>query len=223
MQATFPHLALHQGVRVWMAGQALDANESISGADTVVPTQRGRWMATAGFVIRDEAATLQWQAFLAQMQGRVGTTLVPIASRFRPKDGDGLWLPYCQIGGFAGHQTQTHWGVNRTQVDRVVIASAAPLRAIEIDITLVDSTGIRPGQYFSIGERLHRVQAAWRPTDTTHRIMFEPPLREAVPAGAHVEIQRPVCRMRMVSETEGVMDQLLDRLPSVEVNFVEAM
>ena len=38
-----------------------------------------------------------------------------------------------------------------------------------------------------------------------------------------VEIEKPVCRMRFTTETEGVFDQSLDVLPSVTVNFQEAI
>ena len=77
MQATFPFLALSKEATFHLEGQSLDLAESISGTETVVPTLRGKWMAQVSFVLRGEAATLQWQAFLAQMQGRIGTTLVP--------------------------------------------------------------------------------------------------------------------------------------------------
>ena len=53
--------------------------------------------------------------------------------------------------------------------------------------------------------------------------MFEPPLRAAVGAGARIEIERPVCKMRMVSETEGIFDQSLDVFPQVQVQFSEAL
>ena len=95
MQATFPYLALHQTAQFYLVGQSLETQESISGVETVVPTMRGRWTATATFALKDEAATLQWQAFLAQMQGRIGTTLVPCRSRYRrhrsSRPGAGRW------------------------------------------------------------------------------------------------------------------------------------
>lgn len=223
MQATFPHLALWQDVQFYIAGQSLEPEESVSGDKTIVPTMRGKWMASAKFVLRGEAATLQWQAFLAQMQGRIGTTLVPCRSRYRPKDRNGLPLPFCNIGGMAGSQTFEHFGFQNTPVNRIVLASAAALRATELDLTLIDSTGLRPGQFFSIGERLHRVQLHWRPNGATHRVMIEPPLRAAAPAGARLEIERPVCKMRMVSETEGLFDQAMAITPSTPVNFMEAL
>ena len=163
MQATFPHLALWQDVTFHLSGQSLDPAESISGAQTIVPTLRGKWMATASFVLRGEAATLQWQAFLAQMQGRIGTTLVPARSRYRPKDANGLPLPFCDIANLRGAQTWQHFGFENTDVARITLAASAALRATELSLNLPASTGLRPGQFFSIGNRLHRVQHHWQP------------------------------------------------------------
>lgn len=223
MQASFPHLALWQDVRFRITGQSLEPAESISGVETIVPTMRGRWVGSASMVLHGEAATLQWQAFLAQMQGRIGTTLVPARSRYRPKDRNGRDLPFNDIGGIAGAQTFEHFGFRNAPVTRVALAAAAALRATELDLTLIDSTGLRPGQYFSIGERLHRVQHYWQPAAASHRIMIEPPLRAAAPAGKRLEIERPVCRMRMMTEDEGAFDQSMAVLPTVQVNFVEAL
>ena len=223
MQATFPHLALFQEVRFHLAGQSLEPEESVNGTETIVPTMRGRWIGVADFAMKGEAATLQWQAFLAQMQGRIGTTLVPCRSRYRPKDRKGLDLPFVKTGGFAGAQTFGHFGVENTQVDRIVLASAALLRATELDLTLNDTTGLRPGQFFSIGERLHRVQLHWRPNGATHRVMIEPPLRAAAPAGARLEIERPVCLMRMRAEDDGVIDQSRAYVPKAQITFMESL
>ncbi|WP_423212248.1 hypothetical protein [Paracoccus yeei] len=222
MQATFPFLALHQTAQFYLTGQSLEPQESISGVETIVPTMRARWTATATFALKDEAATLQWQAFLAQMQGRIGTTLVPCRSRWRPRDRDGHGMTFCRVAGLADAQTMEHWGFANTEVTRVAVAAPVALRATEMDLNYQDTTGLRPGQYFSVGERLHRVQQAWQVAGV-HRIMFEPPLRAAVAAGARVEIERPVCKMRMVSETEGIFDQSLDVFPQVQVQFSEAI
>lgn len=222
MQATFPHFALWQDVQFYLTGQSQEPAESISGAQTIVPTLRGRWMAQASFVLHGEAATLQWQAFLAQLQGRIGTTLVPVHSRYRPKDRNGKPLPFCDVADIAGAQTWEHFGFANTPVTRATVLSDMPLRASEIDLTFSDTTGIRPGQYFSINDRLYRVQHHWQPAQNVSRIRFEPPLRKAVQAGQAVELARPVCLMRCTTETEGLFDQSLDVLPRVTLNFVEA-
>ena len=223
MQATFPHRLLRQASQFWLEGMSLEPQDSINGTPTVVPTMRGRWLASCQFVLRGEAATLEWQAFLAQMEGRVGTTLVPAHYRWRPRDRDGHPLAFCDVADLADAQTWEHFGFDNTDIRRVSVAASAPLRATQIDVTLSDTTGLRPGQKLSIGERLYRVQAHWQPNDTVHRLMIQPPLRQAVAAGTRVEIEKPVCRMRMTTETEGLFDQSLAVLPSVTVNFQEAI
>lgn len=224
MQATFPHLAGWRSIRFWPEGMALDPQKSISGVDTIVPTMRGHWRASGSLVIHGEARVLQWQSFLAQMQGVLGTTLVPCFSWFRPKDRDGHVVAFNRIAGIAGAQTWEHFGFEGTPVSRIVVASVAPLRATEMDIEIRNSTGIRPGQYFSVGERLHQVLSHWKPDATSHRIMFHPPLRAQVTPGTPIKVDRPVCRMRFTSETEGQFDQSHDNpAPQITVNFVEAL
>lgn len=224
MQATFPYLAGWRSVRFWPEGMSLEPQQSITGVDTMVPTMRGRWMAQGTVVIHGEAAVLQWQAFLAEMEGRVGTTLVPCFSWFRPKDRNGRMLPFNDTAGFHRTQTFSHFGLTSVAAPRVTVAAAAPLRATELRIALADTTGLRPGQYFSIGERLHQVRSHWEPEVGQHHIRFRPPLREAVAAGTAVEIARPVCKMRFTSEEEGGFAQdYADIAPKITVNFTEAL
>ncbi|MEQ3644773.1 MAG: hypothetical protein ABNH17_05555 [Paracoccus sp. (in: a-proteobacteria)] len=223
MQATFPHLAQHQEAQFYMMGQSQEVVESITGAETITPTMRGHWRATVNFVLKGEASTLQWQTFMAQMQGRIGTTLVPVHSRFRPKDRNGRPLPFAETANLSDAQTWEHFGLENTQFNRITLAAAAPLRATQLSLTLFDTTGIRPGQFFSIGERLYRVQSHWQPSAGVRRVMIEPPLRAAAGVGTPLEVARPVCRMRMVSETEGLFDQTMAVRPRVSVNFREAI
>lgn len=223
MQVTFPHRAMWQSVTFNLTGQSMEPQQSISGAETVVPVPRGRWTASMSFVLKGEAQVLQWQAFLAQMEGRIGTTLVPARSRWRPRDRDGHALAFCTTANLADAQTWEHFGFENSIVHHMNAAAPAALRATQMDVTLTNSTGLRPGQLFSMGERLYRVQAHWQPAAGVHRIMFQPPLRQAVGVGARLELGRPVCRMRFATEDEGLFDQSLAVLPVVSVNFVEAI
>lgn len=223
MQATFPFLALRQTAQFYPVGMSLEPQESISGVPTVVPTMRARWNATITMALHGEAAVLQWRAFLLQMQGRIGTTLVPAFSRWRPRDRDGHGLTMCGTASIADAQTWEHFGFENTQVSRIKVRAAAALRATQLDLTLIDTTGLRPGQFFSLGERLHAVQQHWQVDAATHRVMIWPPLRQAVVPGAHVEIEKPACKMRMTSETEGLFDMSLDVLPTVQMQFEEAL
>lgn len=221
MRAAFPYQLLSQDVVPRFLGASLEAQQSISGAETVVPTLGGRWEVTCSFVIRGEGAQLAWQAFLAQMEGRFGTTLVPVITRFRPRTRDGRMATCATVAGLADAQTHEHFGIASAPLYAFTV-DAAPLRATDLRITpTVHFLPIRPGQFFSIGERLYRVQLHWEDA-AGHMIRVQPPLREAVSAGAGAVVNRPVCLMRMVSEMEGELDHLLDRLPRVTCTFVEA-
>lgn len=221
MRATFPFHLLWQDVVPRFVGASLEPQRAISGAQTVIPAMGGRWEAECSFVIHGEAAQLAWQAFLAQMEGRIGTTLVPIRTRFRPRDRDGHAVSGCGVAGLADAQTWEHFGFVNNPVATMSLADPAPLRATTIKVEGGNTTGLRPGQFFSMGERLYRVQHHWQDADGTSNLMIQPPLRQPLNDAALV-LDRPVCLMRFASEDEGSFDQLLDRMPRVTCKFVEA-
>jgi len=224
MEATFPHLVGWRSVRFWPEGMALDPQQSINGTDTIIPTMRGRWKATAELVFHGEGGYLQWQAFLAQMEGMLGTTLVPCFTRHRPRDRQGRVVSFARTAGLADAQTVEHFGFDAAPLRQVVTAAASPLRSTELDVDLLNIIDLRPGQYFSVGERLHQIQNHWESAPGAHRIRFHPPLREAVAKGALVEVARPVCKMRFTTETEGQFPQdHAEFAPKVTVNFTEAL
>ena len=222
MRATFPHHLLHQEVVPRFVGTSLEPQRSISGAETVVPSLGGHWEVDCTFVIRGEAAQLAWQAFLAQMEGRIGTTLVPIRSRYRPRDNRGRSVSACNVAPIEGAQTWEHFGFENAPVAVMSLAQPAALRATTIKVVANNSTGLRPGQMFSIGGRLYRVQNHWQDGDGTSNLMIQPPLRQAFTAAALI-LDRPVCPMRFATEDEGSFDHLLDPMPRVTCRFVEAV
>lgn len=206
MQADFPDLAEVLDASVYMTGQTLDPQEGINGDSIPVPTMRGRWLAKVTLFIRGEDADLQYQAFLAQMDGRIGTTLVPAAGYRRPRDRHGRLLPFA-----AAPQS----------LPRVIVAEAAPLRATSLVMDVRDSTGLRPGHFFSLGPRLHRVRTSVAAGDGETLITFTPPLREAAAVGDRVEIDRPVCLMRFVTDSEGATGVRGSSTFQTEISFQE--
>jgi len=224
MEAAFPFMAGFRSGRPYLTGQTVDTPRSISGIKSTVPSLSARWMLDGQFVFHGEAATLQWEAFIGQMKGRTATTLVPVYQRYLPKDRDGKPLSSQNMARLAGAQTWEAFGFENRQITRIETGSAAALRATTLDLTLFDTTGLRPGHLFSIGDRLHQVLTHIQPTLATHRITFHPPLREAVAAGTHVEIETPVCRMRFVEDDEGRYDGAFDEIaPMPKISFEEAI
>ena len=233
MHVTFPHLPAWQGVQFYLGGQSLDTQESINGTPVVVPTMRGRWMATVSMVLHDEGSTLQWLAFLAQMQGRIGTTDVPVLSRYRPKTGrtgpgGGLQPSFGSVATLAEAQFMEHSGFGQTSIGRVVLNGAIALRETQIEARFNgNTTGLRPGHYFSMDGDLHRALQVYESRKTEggsprYAVRMEPPARKAHPGETQMEVDNPTCRMRFVTETEGLFDQSLSLLPTVTCNFIEA-
>ena len=221
MRATWPYTARWTAATPRIIGEARPPQQSISGAETVTPAMGARWEVTGSFVIHGEAQELAWQAFIAQMEGGLGTTLVPIWSRFRPLTAAGRRVDWDNTAGLYGAQTFEHFGFENPQIVGARLATPAALRATQIDIEVMDSTGIRPGQYFSIGERLHQVQQYWKASGI-HTLIIRPALRAAAPAGTPLEVFRPVCLMRL-AEPAGDIEYTPDLASRVTCRFIESI
>jgi len=212
----FPRLAKMTTSGFRMVGQMRGRETAISGAESIIPSFSGHWTVSISFFIHNEAARLEWQAFLAQMEGGIGTTLVPIGLPYRPVDQRG---GRASVTGQPEFGTFEHWSFVSEARPAVVVKTDAPLRSTDLDLTLADSLGLRPGHGLSIGDRFHRVQRSWE--DGT-KIRIQPPLRAAAPAGAIVETDNPVCKMRFASEDEGEVDFSLSEIDRPTVIFREA-
>lgn len=222
MRATWPYTARWTAALPRMVGETIAPQRSISGVETVIPTFGGRWEVTGSFVIYGEPQELAWQAFIAQMEGGVGTTLVPIWTRFRPSGATGRQVPWDNVAGIEDTQTWEHFGFESTRVAGGTIAAAAALRATTISVTLTGSLGLRPGQYFSISERLYRVQHHWQTPAGVTQLMIQPPLRAAAAVGVALEVFSPVCRMRL-AEPAGDLEYTPEGVARVTCRFVEAV
>ena len=221
MRATWPYTARWTSAQPRMVGEVQAPQLSISGVETIVRGLGARWEVTGSFVIHGEEQELAWQAFIAQMEGGAGTTLVPIWSRYRPRDNRGREAPWDRMAGVADAQAWEHFGFETGPVGLMQLAAPAPLRATTIRVSAVNSTGIRPGQYFSLGERLHRVQQHWQDAGGTSNLMIQPPLRQAFTAAALI-LDRPVCLMRL-AEPAGDMEYTPEGVGRVTCRFVEAV
>lgn len=230
MRVSFPVGLKMTADRPQLVGLSREPQQSISGAFTVVPTLSAYWTLSATFLVTNEATALAMQGFIACMEGMLGTTLVPMYQRWPARDRDGMKAPArlravlgddSQVYG-AGSETFEGFGFDNAPVVTAVLAEAAALRATRIKVASIDSTGLRPGQFFTIGERLYRVQLTW--VDGGETVMqFQPPLRAAADVGAALVLDAPVCRMRFASEDEGVIAYDLSPLSTVALKFIEAI
>ena len=213
----FPRFAKRYSAGFFLAGQMRGRETAISGAESIIPSFAGHWRVTMTFFLQNEDARLDWEGFLAQMEGGIGTTLVPVRLPYRPKGSGGGNAPVSTQPAFA---TFEHWSfVNETRA-AITLREAAPLRSTDLDLTLSDSLGLRPGHGLTVGDRFYRVQRSW---DDGAKVRIQPPLREAAAAGAIIETDNPVCRMRFASEGEGETEYgLFAKFSRATVTFREA-
>lgn len=224
MQAVFPFRAGWRSLRFWPEGMSLDPVQSINGTETIIPTLRGRWRTSGEVVIRSEEGVQAWQAFLAQMEGRLGTTLVPYVGHYGAKDRDGQHIPVDRVAALDTSSTWEGFGFETAPVATVTLAADAPLRARRIVLRYADTLGLRPGGMFSIGDHLHQVQSVWQTGVRRAEMTIRPPLRAPASAGTRVEIERPVCRMRLITEETGQFSQTFGAfMAKIPVEFVEAV
>jgi hypothetical protein len=220
MQVMFPFQLMANDARFSIIGQAQDVQQSLSGAESVVPAFGARWRATVTYVVKGRAAQLALAAFLAGMEGRLGTTLVPYRARYRPYDRDGQGVTQCLIAPLPWAE---HFGLGAAPTATCTVLVGAALRATRLTFALGNTTGLRPGQMFTIGERAYRVQLAWRDALDQQVVQFQPPLREAVVAGAVMVLDAVQCRMRLDGEYEDVLADLGHAMQPVTLTFVEAI
>ncbi|BCH32642.1 hypothetical protein MesoLjLc_45720 [Mesorhizobium sp. L-8-10] len=201
-----------------MAPRTLAAPPSVSGKAQVVATDAGIWKVTFGqVVVNNRQRVLAWRAIDNLLEGRLGKILVPFCRAYQPvPTNDGLLeaVPHSDDTPFSdGTEYQ---GVAMS----VRLSGAVAARAVSASIT-ADGGTIEPGQHFSIGERLYRVRTIVYHTTTTATITFRPPLREAAGAGAEMDFDDPVCRMRLASDDAMDLELALRRFGTPTVNFVE--
>ncbi|GLS87683.1 hypothetical protein GCM10010873_26570 [Cypionkella aquatica] len=222
MRVTFPHLLLDQAGRFRLSGQSRESQEGLSGAVTTVASLSAHWTAQITFALKGEASHLAFQAFMAGMEGNLGRTLVPAVGRYRPVDRDGHGIARGGIAHLSGAETFEHFGFENAPVPMMVLGAAAALRATQIKVVNSNTTGLRPGQRFSIGEGLYEAQLVWIDGSDCW-VQFQPPLRKAAASGAALVLDHPACLMQRSDEGDGGYDERMTRLQSVTLNFREAI
>jgi len=151
---------------------------------------------------RQRVSTLLWRAVRQVCDGGVNNIVVP--------RNDALFIPYPV--GIARALTVNHSddapfsdGSSYYQPAIDIVATAdAELRATSLDIEIIVAASLLGGESFSIqhdgaGWRIYEIATVDYVDDANATITFNPPLREAVEAGAQLEFDRPRCMMRLAN------------------------
>lgn len=229
-RVTFPFNVRHISHSAKLVGLSDAPQSALSGAMSVQPRLGGHWQATASFWATNEATALALQAFVAQMEGMLGTTLFPMYQRYAPLDAQGRRATGYGIGALGngdiwegtGSQTWEHYGFESEPSVTATLAASAALRATELRVTNSNTLGLRPGQMFGLGERTYWAKSVWQ-SGAQDVVSITPPLRAAAAAGDMLVLDRPTCLMRFASEDESALAFTIEPNVQVTMNMVEAI
>lgn len=223
--ASWPAALLPRKVDFFPENQSRSGGLSMTGSEQITLSPAGRWQARAFVSVRGEASNLALRAFVAGMEGRAGTVLVPKWERFRPRNANGRELAQVATAGYGCNEFNFDLsGFGQSDFVHAALASNAAARATQISIKLIDGDGPRPGHYFGMGQRIYRSSAVWQvEEDDPTQVRFWPWLRAADVAGAKVILDRPVCLMRFAQDDTGEAALSRAGSGSVVFDFVEAI
>ena len=195
-----------------------------NGQEQVVGSAAGRWRARlTGCPVTTDEQILAFRAWLFGMQGRSGTTVVPVfGEKLRanwPVDPYGRRLSPAAVrrSRLDGTQFADPSLPDQSRIVEHVTANVAR-RATTLPISVTQGSAVRAGQYLSIGVNLYAITAVL----SSSLVTIRPGLRMPVPAGTAINFEAPACEMRLASDDVGQLDLQLARWGFVDLDFVEA-
>jgi len=201
----------------------ISGGTSLSGIEESIATDGGgKWYANADSIaLQKRDKVLAWRAFVAATGGGVDPFVFPICDARHQPIARKMRVPHSDGTSFSDDSLYTSGGCE------VYVAQDAPLRAttIRFDIRSLGKALIG-GERFSIDHptwrhRCYQIGRILEQTPTAATVQFHTPLREAVTAGAAVDLNDP----RFVARVEGQMSAALSnpKFASGSINFVEDM
>lgn len=206
-------------------GQTLGGPVSLTGQSQVNSIDAGYWMANVDLRILELGDDVNaYRGLRAEMEGGGHHVLVPAFDQGQ--------APWPLSGGWQVNEKEAQtWSDDTTWSDgtgwyhpaiRVYLAEDASLRATSIVVDIEASGTIKAGQYFSIhGAGLHVVRRVLDSDGTERTLAIWPPLRWPVSTGRRCNFERPVCRMRLLSESDADLVLGLLWLGTPTMAFIE--
>lgn len=190
-----------------------------TGEADVMEGDAGFWRVTFGSVVVNNTQRVQtWNAYSALFNGRYGSMIVPYCRGNQPLV-EGLDAPYDEVLFDDDASFDDDSGFVGGVID-VRMAADVAKRVAVLPVAVYRIGAVQPGHRFSIGERFYEIRSIIFSSETQAVIKIRPPLRESVLAGAELNFDDPVCRVRLMTDT--AMDLALKQnrgLPTV--TFVE--
>lgn len=186
-------------------GMTVAGSPTLSGRTQVASYDAGYWIATIDLATLDAGAEIKtFRALRAQMEGGAHHLRVPVFD-----EGQAPWPSATHSAAATGFTDGTQFSDGTGFAEKaikVALAADAAARATSISVSVTSAATIAGGEYFSIRDRLHVVREVLSATAWA----IWPPLREAAVSGRALNLDAPICRMRLASEQE--MSLALGRL-----------
>ena len=211
-----------------LAQTSRSGGQAFTGIEQVVSSPAARWEAKLTLPSFTSAADhVTYRGWLAAMQGRVGTVLMPAFEAGRqPWPLDAYGRPNHPGRARFPRLRRTAYAVDPArdaEADILVTALAATSNATQLVLIATQAGPILPGHRFSLGQRLHEIMTSVEVTPGTYNVSVRPWTRVAIDAGQVVEFRAPVCLMRFKTDAEGALDLESNRTAHPALNLVEAV
>ncbi len=215
-----------RNIAVDPAYRSVAGPSSVSGFGQVVASDAGLWKATYdGIPVHDQkglSLVKLWRAISTLAEGRLNPLLICVHDIERHPIPAGV--SYDGLGGQVPHSDDAFFDDDTGYVSSWIVvstAAGAALRATTLSLTKTASGDLEPGNRFSIGERLYQIKHVTSQSDGAAVVTIWPPMREAVDAGAVLNFDSPVVRVRLASDAEMDLPLELGRWSFPSVNFIE--
>lgn len=222
----WPSVLGPRGVAFNKRGQTVAGPPSLTGRTQVASLDAGYWVAGYRGVNAGGASRVRaYRALTALLEGGAHQIRVPVFDVAQaPWPLDSAGNPITSVSQVA-HSDDALFsdltGYAQSSID-AYLTSAAALRATSVAVAFRNAGTRGGGEYFSIGDRLYLVRAVLADDGAGNlTLAIWPPLREAAASGAVLNFDRPVCRMRLASESSADLDLDWGRFGFPDMAFVE--
>ncbi len=207
---------------------------SITGAQQNVPSAAQYWQARLTFNARKEDDYLAVDAFLAGLDGVANNFLCgPVDWRGRPWNVNPRTR--ARITPAMGRRDAAINPAYATNPDTTSVLSfklgaAALMNATSVVVQRVKGGYIKPGQYFSIGNRLHIItdllsvdplDSAGLPAPGSVTVSIRPWLRLDYPVNTVLEFAKPVGLMQLTKESANMLERTTSPLAELPLSIKE--
>lgn len=217
----FPIDALRpRNIAVNLAPRTLGGASSLSGFTQVISPDAGVWRIDfESIAIRNAGHIQTFRVVALRCEGRLNPLLVPVCEgRRQPWPVGGVLVEDIPHSDKALFSDQTGYFQPTIQAK---LAADLLRGATEAEISIINGSELLPGHFFSIGDRLYQVRTVEDTEYDIYSITFLPPAREDASLDDPVELQRPVCKCRLMTDDAMRLSLELNRFGSPSVSFIE--